>query len=80
MTVVVMVQSGPLFESKIVITRDGKDIYGFDVFFHVFGEIVTVQGVSSGGDAFFVGVEATVWTVIIVQNCYHWGWQRYLWI
>ena len=39
MAVVVMVQSGRLYESKIVVTRDGKYIYGFDIIFKEAGRL-----------------------------------------
>ena len=68
MAVVVMVQSGLLFESKIVITRNGEEVHGFDIIFNFFWQIVAVQAVQSTGDALVVGSDGTVRTVIIVQK------------
>ena len=39
MAVVVMVQSGLLYESKIVITRNGEEVHGFDIIFNFFGKL-----------------------------------------
>ena len=67
MAVAVMVQSGRLYDSKIVIIRDGKDIYGFDIIFNFLsncdcpGSMKQWQCGGSWGDG-------TVRTVIIVQK------------